>query len=116
MSDSPSRRNFMKMLGLTAGAALTGTSALAAFVDKTEILRLTPEQQEFMLKYGQWMDEFTEVIRLQKTEPDNLDNHRRMIALTERSDAMQPALSEHLKDETFSLIYKASIERMTKEI
>ncbi|MCX6296530.1 MAG: hypothetical protein NTX97_10780, partial [Bacteroidetes bacterium] len=61
-------------------------------------------------------DEFIEVIRIQKTDPDNLENHKKMIPLTEKAEKFIPELSEFMKDETFSLIFNASIERMSKEI
>jgi len=35
--EKPSRRNFLKFLGLSTGATLVSTSALASFVDKKEI-------------------------------------------------------------------------------
>lgn len=117
MSDQQSsRRNFLKILGLSAGASLAGKNALAAFVNKEEIRKLNPAQQEFMIRYGKWMDEFTEVIRIQKAEPENMENQKKMVALTERAEKFQPELAGFMKDETFALIYKASIQRVTNEI
>ena len=112
----PSRRNFLKLLGLSASATLVSTSVFASFIDKTEIRKLNSKQQEFMIRYGKWMDEFIEVIRIQRTEPDNLENQKKMIALTEKSEVLQPELTEFMKDKTFALIYLASIERVSKEI
>ena len=89
---------------------------LNTFVDKKEILKLNPEQQEFMMRYGNWMDEFTEVARIQQTDPDNLENQKRMMPLGEMAEQLQPELTEHLKDQTFAMIYLASIERLSKEI
>lgn len=111
-----SRRNFLKLIGLSAGATLASTSVFAAFTDKTEIRKLKPEQQEFMIRYGKWMDEFIEVIRLQKSDPDNIENHKKMITLTEKAEKFQPELTEFMQDKTFALIYKVSIERVSKEI
>ena len=111
-----SRRKFLQLLGLTASASLVGPSAIAGSIDQKEILKLNPEQQVFMIAYGKWMDEFIEVIRIQKTHPGNLENHKKMVVLTEAAEKMKPELSEFMKDSTFSVIYKASIERMSKEI
>ena len=117
MSDiQASRRKFLQLLGLSAGATLVSTTGIAGFVDPETIHKLNPEQQEFMMRYGQWMDEFIEVIRVQKSEPGNTENNHKMIALTERAEAIQPELATYMKDDTFSMIYKASIERMSKEI
>jgi hypothetical protein len=117
MSEKQSaRRKFLKYLGLSAGATLVSTGALGSFLDAEEIKKLNPEQQEFMLRYGKWMDEFIEVIRTQKTNPANTENNRKMISLTERAEQFKPELSSLMKDKTFSIIYQASIERMSKEI
>ncbi len=111
-----SRRRFLQKIGLVAGTTLLTTSAIAGFIDKEEIRKLNQKQQEFMVRYGSWMDEFIAVIREQKQKPGDLDNHNLMIALTEKSENMKPELSEHLKDETFALIFHASIKRMSDEI
>lgn len=117
MSEEQStRRNFLKIIGLSAGASMVGTSTIASFVNHSEIQKLNTEQLEFMLRYGTWMDDFTEVVRVQKTEPDNHENNMKMISLTTKAEELQPELSVFMKDETFSLIYLASIKRLSDEI
>jgi hypothetical protein len=117
MSEQEStRRKFLQIFGLTAGATLLNKTSLASFTDQEEIKKLNPEQQEFMIRYGKWMDEFTEVARIQKTDPDNQENQMQMIVLSKKAEELQPELNEHLKDNTFFLIYKASIKRLSNEI
>ena len=117
MSEKEStRRKFLKFLGLSAGATLVSSKMLAGIIKPEDIRTLNPHQQEFMVDYGKWMDEFIDVIRIQKTDRANSENNKKMIALTERAEAFKPQLSEFMKDPNFSLIYKASIERMSKEI
>lgn len=117
MSEKQStRRKFLQFLGLTASATIVSSNVLASSVNQAEILKLKPEEQEFMISYGKWMDEFIDVIRIQKTDPGNKENNKKMIALTERAEESRPKLTEFMKDPTFSIIYKASIERMSKEI
>tara|TARA_R110000787_G_scaffold84610_1_gene181232 strand:+ start:17077 stop:17430 length:354 start_codon:yes stop_codon:yes gene_type:complete len=111
-----SRRKFVKLLGLSAAASMVAPNALANFNENSEILKLNPEQQEFMIRYGKWMDKFIEVIRIKKKSPDNHKNNEKMIALTEKVQKMKPELTEFLKDETFSMIYMASIKRVRDEI
>lgn len=110
------RRNFFKFLGLTAGTTLISSSSFAAHLDQTEIKKLTDEQREFINLHEKWMDDFIEVIRLKKRDPENPTNNTKMFALTERADEFKPTLNEFMKDGTFAVIYKMSLERMTKEI
>jgi len=117
MSDSKStRRKFLKIFGLTAGATLISPISTAAHLDQTEIKKLTDEQQEFIMLHEKWMDEFIEVVRVQKTAPEDPENNKKMIAITERTDEFKPKLNEFLKDGIFAVIYKMSLERMSKEI
>lgn len=110
------RRNILKYVGLTIGATLASNAAIASFVDTTEIKKLTAEQQEFMKLYGKWMDEFVEVIRIKKNEGENFENHQKMLEVTEKVKELQPKLNVFMKDDTFALIYRESIKRVTKEI
>ena len=117
MSENQSnRRKFLKFLGLFAGTTLVSTNAFAGFVDTEKIKKLKPHQREFMLKYGEWMDEFTEVVRIQKTNPEDMENQRKMIVLTEKVEKLNPELAEFLKDEDFAIIYHGSIKRMSEAI
>ena len=117
MSDSNStRRKFLKIFGLTAGATLIGSICTAAQLDQTEIKKLTAEQQDFIILHEKWMDDFIEIVRVQKTAPEDPENNKKMIAITERADEFKPKLNEFLKDGIFAVIYKMSLERMSKEI
>ncbi len=117
MSDQQSsRRKFLQLLGLSAGATIISGNVMAAGFDKEEIKKLTAPQQEFMLQYEQWMTEYIKVIRVQKTDLDNLEHHKQMMLLSTKAEAFQPTLTEFMKDPTFALIFKVSIERMAKEI
>lgn len=117
MSDSLStRRKFFKFLGLTAGATLISPGSFAAHIDQTEIKKLSNEQRAFINLHEKWMDEFIEVIRVQKKSPEDPENNQKMIALTEKSNEFMPKINEFMKDGTFALIYKMSLERMSKEI
>lgn len=111
-----SRRNFLKVIGATAGATVASTTAFAGLIDHAEIRKLNPEQKEFMLTYEKWMDEFIDAIRIKKKEPGNLENHKKMMALSERAATWKPKLTEYMKDKTFALIYQDAIQRTTKEI
>jgi hypothetical protein len=111
-----SRRKFLQVLGLTATATLISTSGYSIGFDRTEIQKLTSKQQEFMDRYEKWMLAFIEVVRIQKTEPNNVDNHKAMISLTEKAETFKPELDEYMQDGVFALIFRMSIEKLTKEI
>ncbi len=117
MSDKQSsRRKFLQFLGLTAGATIVSKNVFAKGFDHTEIRKLTEKQQEFMFRYEKWMDEFIQVINVQKTEPENMENQKKVMSLSKLSEEFKPELDEHMKDETFAFIFRISIERMTNQI
>ena len=116
MSEQQSRRNFLKALGLTGVATLAGGSLFTALAESPEVLKLNPQQKEFMLENGKWMDDFIEVIRIQKSEPANMDNQKKMIALAEQAEVWKPQLTEYMNDRNFALIYHASIQSLRDEI
>jgi hypothetical protein len=116
LDSKATRRNFFKFLGLTASTTLISQASFGAHLDETEIRKLTEDQKEFMLLHEKWMDEFIAVIKVQKTAPNDQENNKKMIAITEIADEFKPQLNEFMKDGTFALIYKMSMERMSKEI
>lgn len=116
MKKQYTRRSILQFFGLAASLSLVSASGLANIINETEIKKLNPKQQAFMIRYGKWMDDFSKVIQIKKTTPDSKKNNKMMMMLTERAEKFKPELTEFMKDETFRLIYMASIERMKKEI
>ena len=117
--ENNSRRKFLKsgiITAATAGAALISTNAFSAFINQAEVLKLDPKQQEFMLRYGNWMDDFIDIIRKKQAEPGNQEHQKAIMVLSEKAEGFKPELTEFLKDKTFALIYHASIDKMSKEI
>jgi len=111
------RRNFLRKLGLTFGATLAATSMISANILETnEGSSLTSEQQTFMNNYEKWMDEFVKVIRIQKVDPNDLENNKKIVQLSEQAKEWQRKLVEHMKDENFARYYMKATERVTLEI
>ena len=111
-----SRRDFLKVLGVTAGAPLIGTSAFAAFQEHPKVHELNASQLDFMKRYGNWMDEFLQTHRGRKANPDSAELRNKMKELTEQAIVFKPELAAHMKDETFALIFNITVERMGQEI
>ena len=111
-----SRRKFLKLLGLSTTASIVSTNTFLANNPDSEIKKLNPEQQEFMIRYEKWMDEFLDVIRIKKEKPYDVENNKKMDLLTKKVEKMKPELTTFLKDETFAIIYMASIKRVKDEI
>ena len=95
---------------------MISTNAFSAFINQAEVLKLNPKQQEFMLHYGKWMDDFIDVILKKKAEPGNEKHHKVTMTLSDKAAAFKPELAEFLKDKKFELVYRAAIDRMSKEI
>jgi len=79
------RRWFLRRLGFTLGGTLTASSLISAnIIDTDKDMNISPEQQAFMDEYEKWMDEFIEVIRIQKVDQENYDFARYYMKATER--------------------------------
>lgn len=111
------RRDFLKKLGLTVGSmVLVGSSATAKIIEEKIQFPLTEKQQQFIDMYENWMDNFIEMIKIQRNNPDDLENNKKLMALTDESHSWQKELIENMKDQNFAKHYMIISERMTKEI
>lgn len=114
------RRDFLKKLGLIAGAtALTATGAVKLteiIEDKMEDIVLTKEQSAFLDKYEKWLEAFHDMAKFQKKDPDHLENNKKLMALSEDAKSWQKDLIEHMKDENFAQYFMIRTERITDTI
>lgn len=56
----------MKTAGLVNGGSLIAKGSMAKSLNEDEIRKLNPEQNEFMERYGLWMDEFRKLYGYRK--------------------------------------------------
>jgi hypothetical protein len=114
------RREFLKKLGLIAGATAltaTGVAGVADIItDKKEQYKLTKEQAKFMVKYEKWLNEFHDMAKFQKKDPEHLDNNKRLMALSDEAKKWQKDLIKYMKDENFARYYMITTERVTTAI
>jgi hypothetical protein len=111
------RRGFLRKLGFTLGASLTASSLISAnIVETTQNIMITPDQKAFMNSYEKWMDEFIAVIKIQKADPENAENNKNIVLLSERSKKWQTRLHDYMTDDNFARYYMIATERMTMEI
>ena len=107
----------MRKLGFTLGGALTASSLISAnIIDTDKDMSISPEQKAFMDTYEKWMDEFIEVIRIQKVDSENYENNKNIVLLSERSKKWQFKLHEYMTDDNFARYFMKVTERMTLEI
>ncbi|MCK9639805.1 MAG: hypothetical protein M0R39_07830 [Prolixibacteraceae bacterium] len=111
------RRKFLSKLGLTLGVTLTGTTILqGAETPSSDTFAIDKDQKVFMENYERWMDDFIEVIKVQKKEPDNLENNKKIVALSDEAKVFQQQLIGYMKDDNFARHYMIATERMTLAI
>ncbi len=114
------RRDFLKKLGLAVGAtalASTGISQAAEIIqNKKEEFPLTPEQKEFMTGYVKWLEEFRSMVKVQKVNPDDLDNNKKLMKLSDEAGIWQKELIEYMKDDNFARYFMVVTERVTTTI
>jgi len=114
------RRDFLKKLGLIAGATAITATGLAEvtelITDNKDKYKLTPEQSKFMAMYEKWLDEFHGMAKFQKKDPDHLDNNKKLVALSDEAAKWQKELIEHMKDENFARHFMIMTEKVTATI
>ncbi len=112
-----SRRAFIAKLGLTVGTAIAASTKLSATVlnNKSEF-PLTTDQQEFMVQYEEWMDNFIPVVKAQRENQEDKSVKAQIVKLSEQADQWQPQLIEYMKDDNFARYYMTVTEKLTKEI
>jgi hypothetical protein len=114
------RRDFLKRLGLIASATAISATGLAQveslITDKKENYKLTPEQTKFMKKYEKWLEEFHDMAKFQKQDPEHLENNKKLVALSEEAKKWQAELIEHMKDDNFAKYYMIVTEKVTVTI
>lgn len=112
-----SRRAFLTKLGLAIGVSTVGSEKLSAKVlNKRTEFPLSSEQQQFMDRYEQWMDQFIPVIRDFRNDANNKASQKRIAELSEEAELWRVQVTEYMKDENFARYYMTATERMTKEI
>ncbi len=115
------RRDFLKKLGLIAGAAaLSGNGlvrgATEILSEKQEKIVLTPEQEKFMKMYENWLSEFHDMAKFQKNDPEHIENNKKLMALSEEAAKWQKELIEYMKDDNFARYYMLITEKVTATI
>jgi hypothetical protein len=114
-----SRSHFLRKIGLTLGVGtfLPSSYKIAFGIqEKRDEFPLTAEQSTFMKHYEQWIDEFIPVIRRQKEDPEDYENNKKIVVLSEKAKSLQKELTGYMQDENFARHYMIVTERMTFEI
>ncbi|MEI7676481.1 MAG: hypothetical protein WCJ03_06860 [Bacteroidales bacterium] len=111
------RREFLTKLGLVLGAATLSATGVSKVVKDREIqITLTPDQANFAKVYEKWLKEFHEMAKIQKTDPRNLENNNRLMALSAEAQQWQKQLHEYMHDENFVRYHTLVTERITETI
>ena len=114
------RRDFLKKLGLIAGATaitVSGVGEVSELITaKLDDYQLTAEQNAFMVKYENWLNEFHAMAKYQKIDPEDIDNNKKLVALSEDAKLWQKEIIEHMKDENFARHFMILSEKVTLTI
>jgi hypothetical protein len=115
------RRDFLKKLGLITGTLAISNSVLPEEItkliaDKKEKYAITPEQASFMVKYEKWLEEFRSMAKVQKNDRDDMENNKKLMALSDEAATWQKELVEYMKDENFARYFMIASEHVTTVI
>jgi len=115
MENNDSRRNFLKKIGMTLTAAATTTFAAGA-VKTSKFDKLSLEKQAFLKKYKIWIDNFKNVVNVQKVDPQHAANNEYMMKLSEEAENWKAELQSYLTDQDFAEEYLKLTVELTNKI
>ncbi len=113
MKNLHSRKDFLKRMGLT----LTGLAASAVtFAKSPESTELIDEQQAFLEEYEGWLKEFHRYIKVRQQQPDNMENHKKLMDLSAQSEQRKTTLELYMKDPLFAARFNEITKSVTNSI
>jgi hypothetical protein len=62
------------------------------------------------------MDQFVDVIKARRSDPDNLELNKKLMSLSEQHEVWQKEVKGYMEDPNFAKHYMIVTERMTNEI
>jgi hypothetical protein len=111
------RRGFLRKLGLSVGAAVSVTGVKGIeIMEKHLDFPLSEAQQQFIIKYESWMDNFVKIINLRKGDPDNLEYNLQLMRLSEEHEQWQGEVKTYIEDQNFAKHYMIITQRITNQI
>lgn len=114
------RRDFLKKLGLIAGATIitaSGISKASGIVSPGETaIKLSDEQETFLSMYEKWLDQFHGMAKAQKNNAEDLENNKKLMSLSEEAGKWQKKLVDYMTDENFARRFMLMTERVTNII
>ncbi|MFC0875397.1 hypothetical protein ACE01N_02330 [Saccharicrinis sp. FJH2] len=115
-NDKQSRKSFLKRIGLTLGAAAVAQLATASDIGYMKDDKLNDVQKDFLQTYEKWLGEFHGFVKKQKADFTNLENNKKLMALSAEAEEWKKQLEVHMLDERFSRYHEKITRKVTEEI
>lgn len=109
------RKNFLKNIGLGLGSAIS-SPVLANINNHQSTQNLTNEMLTFLKDYGIWLKEFNQFVTIQKNEPKNIQNNKKLMELSYQAEKRKSNLEEFMKNNDFKNIFEELTEEITNKI
>jgi len=114
-NQNSTRRGFFQKLGLTAGGAALLESEELANVNTNRFSTLQ-DRSAFLEKYEKWVDEYIEVVEMEKQQAQDLSNKHRIMELADQADGWQNQIKEFVKHDDFKNKYLSISKRFAEAI
>lgn len=109
------RRGFLQKLGLTVGAAALIDTEVLADVNPNKYSS-ADERADFLSRYENWVDQYVEVVENEKKDQMNLENKKRIMALSDEADGWQSQIKEYIRHDDFKEKYIELSKRFANAI
>ncbi len=111
-----SRKDFLRKLGLSIGAAAVAPAVSASFFGYHNDEALNKEQKEFLQGYETWLGDFHCFVKKQKEDFLNTDNNKRLMELSAQAEEWKKQLEVHMLDQRFANYHEKITTHITQEI
>ncbi len=109
------RRKFIQKLGVTVGAAALLDSEAMASVGKMQASKEI-ERSEFLNHYENWVNQYIDVVEMEKSDKNNMANKHRIMELSHQAQDWQEKIAIYLNDDSFKQRYIQLSMRLSDSI
>lgn len=119
MSNKQSRKDFLRRIGLGAGAVTLAVGATDADATPLNVLNsneLTLEQKAFMVDYEEWLSRWHSFVKKRKIDRENPEVQKELFAIAGEAEKYRLDMDDYMQDPVFAAYFEKRTKQITLDI